>query len=222
MRNSCTALLIVAGFLAVAGAPPVAADDAVNPEATLKAFRAYFTKKFPKLALNDFVNGPYSMDADLRKQWEAIDDFPPYDFAVERGKQMFATPFKNGKTYADCFENGGIVIAGVGDRADTEPALVAGLLPLDRAWVDSSGAVRTKTYIQPGQLTAQVNLLPQPAGGGVGSTALLAVFAVLPRNLQRAISRSPQKSWTSTRSTDERTANRSLLFRCFRLFFAVL
>jgi hypothetical protein len=45
--------------------------------------------------------------------------------------------------------------------------LVTGLLPLDRAWVDSSGAVRTKTYIQPGQLAAQVNLLPQPAGGGV-------------------------------------------------------
>ena len=80
----------------------------MDPAAEFKAFRDYFTKKFPNVPLNDFVNGPYSMDADLRKQWEAIDDFPPYDFAVDRGKEMFATPFKNGKTYGDCFENKGI------------------------------------------------------------------------------------------------------------------
>lgn len=110
MRNSCTALVIVAVFLAIAGAPPVAADDAINPEAAFKAFRAYFTKKFPKLALNDFVNGPYSMDADLRKQWQQIEDLPPYDFAIERGKDMFAAAFKNGKSYGDCFPDKGIGI----------------------------------------------------------------------------------------------------------------
>ena len=70
----------------------------------------YFKKRFPKVPLNDFVNGPYSMDAGLRKQWKAIDEFPPYQFAVDKGKQMFATPFKNGKTYADCFPNKGIGI----------------------------------------------------------------------------------------------------------------
>jgi len=93
-----------------AAAPPARAADTVNPEADFKAFRDYFTKRFPNVPLNDFVNGPYSMDADLRKQWEAIEDFPPYDFAVDRGKDMFATPFKNGKTYGDCFPNKGIGI----------------------------------------------------------------------------------------------------------------
>jgi sulfur-oxidizing protein SoxA len=48
------------------------------------------------------------MDADLRKQWVAIEDFPPYDFAVDRGKDMFAAPFKNGKSYGDCFPDKGI------------------------------------------------------------------------------------------------------------------
>jgi sulfur-oxidizing protein SoxA len=48
------------------------------------------------------------MDEGLRKQWKAIDAFPPYEFAIEQGKQMFATPFKNGKSYADCFPNKGI------------------------------------------------------------------------------------------------------------------
>ena len=93
-----------------AAAAPARAADTVNPEADFKAFRDYFTKRFPNVPLNDFVNGPYSMDADLRKQWEAIEDFPPYDFSVDRGKDMFATPFKNGKTYGDCFPNKGVGI----------------------------------------------------------------------------------------------------------------
>ena len=50
------------------------------------------------------------MDEGLRKQWEAKEEFPPYEFAVEKGKQMFGTPFKNGKTYGDCFANKGIGI----------------------------------------------------------------------------------------------------------------
>jgi L-cysteine S-thiosulfotransferase len=58
----------------------------------------------------DFVNGPYSMDEGLHKQWEEKEQFPPYEFAVETGKEMFSTPFKNGKTYADCFANKGIGI----------------------------------------------------------------------------------------------------------------
>src|ERR1700730_14338659 len=48
--------------------------------------------------------------------------------------------------------------------------------------------------------------------------ALLAVFAVLAGNLQRARSRSPQKSWTFARARAEITANRPLFFRCFPLF----
>jgi sulfur-oxidizing protein SoxA len=105
--RSVSALLIAMTLATVAIAD---AADAVNPDADFKAFRDYFTKRFPNVPLNDFVNGPYSMDADLRRQWLSIDDFPPYDFAVDRGKEMFATPFKNGKTYGDCFPDKGIGI----------------------------------------------------------------------------------------------------------------
>jgi L-cysteine S-thiosulfotransferase len=42
-----------------------------NPDADFKAFRDYFTKRFPSVPLNDFVNGPYSMDAKLRKRCTA-------------------------------------------------------------------------------------------------------------------------------------------------------
>jgi sulfur-oxidizing protein SoxA len=104
LRKILIAVAIVAGT-----AQPLLADNAkVDPQADFKAFRKYFTDRFPKVPLNDFVNGPYSMDAGLRKQWKAIEEFPPYEFAVEKGKEMFAKPFKNGKTYGDCFPNKGI------------------------------------------------------------------------------------------------------------------
>lgn len=100
--------LIALALALTAQAAPAA--DAVDPAADAKAFRDYFVNKFPKVKLEDFVNGPYSMNEDMRKQWEEKEQFPPYEFALEAGKEMFATPFKNGKTYADCFPNGGIGI----------------------------------------------------------------------------------------------------------------
>jgi sulfur-oxidizing protein SoxA len=105
------AISIVTAALALAFAAPSAiAADTPNPMADAKAFQKYFTTKFPKLKLEDFVNGPYSMNEDLYKQWQEKEQFPPYEFALEAGKEMFATPFKNGKSYGDCFPNQGIGI----------------------------------------------------------------------------------------------------------------
>jgi sulfur-oxidizing protein SoxA len=100
--------LSLASVLALALLAPAFAADKPDPVADQKAFQNFFIKKFPRLKYEDFVNGPYSMDEGLHKQWEEKEQFPPYEFAVETGKEMFATPFKNGKTYADCFANKGI------------------------------------------------------------------------------------------------------------------
>jgi sulfur-oxidizing protein SoxA len=105
---SVAAASLVASTLSFTALQAGAADEPVNPQSDFKAFRDYFTSRFPNVPLNDFVNGPYSMDEGLRRQWEAKEEFPPYEFAVESGKEMFATPFKNGKTYGDCFPNKGI------------------------------------------------------------------------------------------------------------------
>lgn len=107
-RAFLLAIVLPAITMFALAAPSVLAADTTNPEAEFKAFRNYFTQRFPDVPLNDFVNGPYSMDAGLRKQWEEIDAFPPYQFAVDQGKQMFETPFANGKSYGDCFPNKGI------------------------------------------------------------------------------------------------------------------
>ncbi|MGC2810534.1 MAG: sulfur oxidation c-type cytochrome SoxA [Bradyrhizobium sp.] len=81
-----------------------------DPAADAKAFQKFFTGKFPGLKLEDFVNGPYSMNEDMHRQWVEKEEFPPYDFSLDHGKEMFSTPFKNGKSYADCFPNKGIGI----------------------------------------------------------------------------------------------------------------
>ena len=96
--------------LTFASTLPSGAADKVDPVADAKAFRKFFTDKFPKVKLEDFVNGPYSMNEDLYRQWQEKEQFPPYEFSLEMGKEMFSKPFKNGKSYEDCFPNKGIGI----------------------------------------------------------------------------------------------------------------
>lgn len=86
------------------------AADKIDPAADLKAFQAYFKQQFPAVPLDDFVNGPYAVNKGMRAQWESIMQFPPYDFALDAGKTLFNTPFKNGKTYASCFPHKGVGI----------------------------------------------------------------------------------------------------------------
>ena len=78
-----------------------------TPEQDRLALRDFFAKRFPALDLEDMINGLYAFDEGAREQWLEMEDFPPYEIAIENGESAFNTPFANGKTYADCFENGG-------------------------------------------------------------------------------------------------------------------
>ncbi len=81
-----------------------------SPPEDLAAFQSYFQKRFPSTPFDDFINGVYSIDAASREQWQDIEEFPPYELNIESGEELFNKAFANGKTYADCFENGGIGI----------------------------------------------------------------------------------------------------------------
>jgi len=94
----------------VLATPPAPAADTVDPVKDAIAFKKFFSDKFPKLKPEDFVNGPYSMNEDLYRQWQEKEQFPPYEFSLEMGKEMFSKPFRNGKSYEDCFPNKGIGI----------------------------------------------------------------------------------------------------------------
>jgi sulfur-oxidizing protein SoxA len=103
-------VLTALAALVLSAMQPAGAADKPDPIADAKAFKDYFVKKFPNLKLEEFVNGPYALNDDMRRQWVEKEQFPPYEFSLEMGKEMFAKPFGNGKTYADCFPNQGIGI----------------------------------------------------------------------------------------------------------------
>ncbi len=76
-----------------------------SPAKDLKEFRAYFFKRFPGVPLQEYANGIYAIDKNRRLEWEAMEEFPPYEPAVDIGKDLFER-YNVGK----CFKNGGIGI----------------------------------------------------------------------------------------------------------------
>lgn len=102
VAKSTLAAALLAGSSVAASAP--------TPQQDLEKFQGYFAQRFSNVPFDDFANGSYALDAGLRQNWEAIEEFPPYETAVEEGAQLWTTPFANGKTYSDCF-NGEHAIA---------------------------------------------------------------------------------------------------------------
>lgn len=76
------------------------------PEADRQAFQDFFKAKFSQVPYEDFVNGVYAIDPIGRENWEAIEEFPPYETAISEGEEMWNTAFANGKGYQDCFADG--------------------------------------------------------------------------------------------------------------------
>jgi sulfur-oxidizing protein SoxA len=81
-----------------------------SPESDLAEFQSFYKQRFPTTAFDDFANGVYSIDRASREQWLEIEEFAPYELNISNGETLFNKPFANGKTYASCFENGGIGI----------------------------------------------------------------------------------------------------------------
>jgi sulfur-oxidizing protein SoxA len=84
-----------------------------DPKSDLEKFRAYYKQKFPTVKFDDYAHGFYLYPGmeDYKAQWEEIMQFPPYELGLNDGIKMWNTPFKNGKTFASCFKNGGKNIA---------------------------------------------------------------------------------------------------------------
>jgi len=78
-----------------------------GPEEDRLLMLSYYEKHFPNVAVQEFANGLYAFDAAAREQWLELEDFPPYEIAVEEGEEFFNTPFANGNSYADCFAHEG-------------------------------------------------------------------------------------------------------------------
>jgi sulfur-oxidizing protein SoxA len=82
-----------------------------EPNEDLQKYQAFFKERFPELNLAALSNGMYNFSEDKRSQYNDIMEFPPYEVDIEEGKELFTQTFKNGKSYADCFPQGGVGIA---------------------------------------------------------------------------------------------------------------
>jgi len=118
--QSKTLLTVVCGVL-------FAGFAEADPEADRQALVSYYQTSFPNVELQEFANGLYAFDEEAREQWLEMEDFPPYEIAIEEGEEYFNTPFSNGQGYSDCFENGGIGIRQNYPRFDTSEGQVVTL-----------------------------------------------------------------------------------------------
>jgi len=88
----------------------VSAASVAGPEEDRQAFRKFYENRFPQVQpIGDFQNGVYSILPAAREQWEAIEEFPPYELSIERGEEIYNKTFANGKSLKDCFGEDGAV-----------------------------------------------------------------------------------------------------------------
>ena len=73
------------------------------PEDDLRAMRDYYKERFPDVPFEEFANGVYAIDESRRVEWELMEEFPPYEFDIDAGEELFHQEFANGKSLADCF-----------------------------------------------------------------------------------------------------------------------
>lgn len=107
---------VLAGVLTLTGtAVPAGATD---PEADRLALKRLFETRFAGIAPDDYVLGAFMFNADARRHYEDIMSFPPFEVDIDRGRRLWETPFRDGRTYADCLPDGGRMIAGTYPRYD--------------------------------------------------------------------------------------------------------
>lgn len=101
-------IIAVSALCAIAASTAMATKMAADttPEEDLKVYRDYFAERFPSVEVQEYANGVYAIDEVQRANWEAIEEFPPYEPMIDDGEAMWNKAFANGKTYADCFDGG--------------------------------------------------------------------------------------------------------------------
>lgn len=90
----------------------VLAIAAASPEEDRTHLVEFFGKRFPGVQLDDYVYGALIANPGGRQQYEQIMEFPPFLGDIDKGKKIWETPFRNGKTFADCFPDAGHNVVG--------------------------------------------------------------------------------------------------------------
>ncbi|WP_439107464.1 sulfur oxidation c-type cytochrome SoxA [Congregibacter sp.] len=80
----------------------MSATAIAGPEEDRNALRAFYEQRFPSVELDAHGDGAYALDAAKREQWLEMEDFPPYEIAIDDGADLYDEPLADGSSYADC------------------------------------------------------------------------------------------------------------------------
>jgi sulfur-oxidizing protein SoxA len=69
----------------------------------LETIQQFFLKRFPDVEFDDYANGVYALDSIARQNWEALEEFPPYEVHIDAGESYW---HQHEDIYAQCFSNG--------------------------------------------------------------------------------------------------------------------
>lgn len=72
-------------------------------ETDIVNIQSYFSEKFPEVPFDDFSNGVYALDPIARQNWEALEEFPPYEVNIDLGETLWE---QHVEIYQQCFPNG--------------------------------------------------------------------------------------------------------------------
>ncbi len=97
LKTISALMLIIAAIL-------IQQTATAGPEEDRLAFVAFYKERFPDIPVAEFANGIYAIDSDARDQWLDIEEFPPYEFAIEEGLEFWEEAFPDGSNYSDCFQ----------------------------------------------------------------------------------------------------------------------
>jgi sulfur-oxidizing protein SoxA len=101
-------------LVAVAAVLPV---HAASPEETRAAISASLRERLPGLAAQDYALGSAAFDPELRRRIE--EEAPASSAAIEAGKALWTRKFRNGRSLASCFPNGGRRVAATYPQFDS-------------------------------------------------------------------------------------------------------
>ena len=100
---------------------------AAGPEEDRAAFRAFYEKRFPDVPIDSHKDGAYALDEAKREQWLEMEEFPPYEIAVDDGAALYEQTFPNGGDYSSCLGENAPAVKQLYPRFDAESGQVVTL-----------------------------------------------------------------------------------------------
>lgn len=101
--NKNTILLCTSLFSLIFISCLQADTNILEPEKDRELIQNYFKNRFPDIPFNEYANGVYALDSMARENWQALEEFPPYEMHTESGESLW---FKHEKEYLSCFPDG--------------------------------------------------------------------------------------------------------------------